>query len=75
MTQDIDTLATLKNLSSKDFKDFGIQDIAYVKTITVENQRAYSIHAADGTPLTIMDDFNSALIVARQNDLEPVTVH
>ena len=65
----------LRNLNDQDFKNLGLQEIAYVKMITVQNQKAYAIHAADGTPLTVMDDFNRALLLARQNDLEPFTVH
>lgn len=65
----------LKNLSEKDFQSFGLHHIAYVKPVTVRNNKAYGLYAADGTQLTILDDFNTALVLARQNDLEPVTLH
>ena len=76
MTQETPyTVADLRKLSPQDFKNYGVHNVAYVKPVTVQDQKAFSIHAADGTPLTVMDDFNAALIVARQNDLEPMTVH
>ena len=64
-----------RDLSDQDFLSFGLNDYAYVKKISVDNNQAFAIHAADGTPLTIMEDFDSALLMARQNNLEPVTVH
>lgn len=69
------TAHSYRELSDQDFLSFGLHEYAYVKKISVDNNEAFAIHAADGTPLTIMEDFNSALTVARQNDLEPVTVH
>lgn len=65
----------LKNLSEKDFQSFGLDQIAYVKPVVVKNNKAYALHAADGTQLTILDDFNTVLVLARQNDLEPVILH
>jgi hypothetical protein len=65
----------LKNISTRDFLNFGIQHVAYIRPVFVDNKTAYAIHAADGTPLSVMDSINSALVVVRHNDLEPVTVH
>lgn len=65
----------LKNLSRQDFLDFGVQQVAYIRMVDLSDRKAYAIHAADGTPLSVMDTFDTALIAVRQNDLEPVTVH
>lgn len=65
----------LKSLSTQDFLSFGMQDLAYVRPIQIENRVAYAIHAADGTPLSVMDDMNTAQVAIRHNDLEPATVH
>jgi hypothetical protein len=65
----------LKNISTREFLNFGIQHVAYIRPVHVENKTAYAIHAADGTPLSVMDSIDSALVVVRHNDLEPVTVH
>lgn len=66
---------TLKLLSARDFLNFGIHSVAYIRPIAVDNKRAFAIHAADGTPLSILDTMHSAINVVRHNDLEPVTVH
>ncbi|MCM2342958.1 MAG: DUF1150 domain-containing protein [Alphaproteobacteria bacterium] len=67
--------AALRDLSAQDFLAFGLAQMAYVRPIKVEGQAAWALHAADGTVLTIQ---NQALLVealARQNDLEPVSLH
>lgn len=35
----------------------------------------YSLHAADGTPLMLTDSRAEALADARENDLEPLSLH
>jgi hypothetical protein len=65
----------LKGLSSHDFLTFGMQEIAYIKPITLKGIAAFAVHAADGTPLSIMDTLNDALLAVKQNDLEAVVVH
>ncbi len=65
----------LKDLSQQDFLNFGIQQVAYIRPVVLKDRKAYAIHAADGTPLSVMDTFDTAMIAVRHNDLEPATVH
>jgi hypothetical protein len=65
----------LKNLSAQDFLNFGMQQVAYIRRVRVEDKTAYAIHAADGTPLSVMDSRDTAIVTVRYNDLEPATVH
>lgn len=65
----------LKGLSSADFLNFGIQDIAYVRFVEAEGQTGFAIHAADGTPLSVVDSEAEAYMLAKQNDLETAAVH
>ena len=64
-----------KNLSSQDFTSFGVDDIAYVKSVMVDGQRVHAIHAADGTPLTVVSDRDLAFATVRQHDMSPASVH
>jgi hypothetical protein len=64
----------LRNLSTQAFLSFGINQIAYVRSVNVSGQTAYALHAADGSALTVIDSLEGAIIAARQNDLEPVTL-
>lgn len=64
----------LRNLSSQDFLSFGVNQIAYVRPVAIDGQKAFALHAADGSPLTVIESLDDILMVARQNDLEPVTL-
>lgn len=70
-----DASKLLKNLSSQDFLTFGMHDIAYVRRVEVEGQEAFAVHAADGTPLSVLDTQDEALSVIRHNDLESTVLH
>ena len=73
--KDMNSLAFFKGLSAQDFRTFGVQQVAYIRPIIVQNKKAYAIHAADGTPLSVMDTHDMAVIAVRHNDLEAATVH
>ncbi len=65
----------LKNLSRQDFLNFGMREVAYIRPVKLRERKAFAIHAADGTPLSIMDTMDAALTAVRHNDLESSTVH
>jgi hypothetical protein len=65
----------LKNISAKEFALWGIQDIAYIRPVTIEGQKAYAVHAADGTQVAVMNTLEVAAAAVCQNDLEPLSVH
>ena len=69
-----------------DFNQDG-RRIVYVKEVDVadlpEEVRAeagglehlYAVHASDGQQIALVADRRMAFVLARQNDLDPVTVH
>ena len=67
---DFQFLEEAKKLSSQAFLDAGVHEMAYIRPVKVENKTAYAIHAADGTPLSVMDTLDHALFVVQDNDLE-----
>jgi hypothetical protein len=62
----------LKRLSPQEFLGVGMDQIAYIRPITGSR---FSIHAADGTQLSIVASYNDAVMAARAGDLFPVTLH
>ncbi len=68
-------VSALKQLSQADWADFGVNDLAYLKPVVLEGEAHYAIHAANGTPLAVMDTHATAQAAVRQNELEPVSVH
>jgi hypothetical protein len=65
----------LRAISSKEFALLGMQDLAYIKRVSGPEGVAFAIHAADGTQVALLPDFDVALVTIRQHDLEPVSVH
>lgn len=70
-----DTSSYLRSLSPHDFMALGIRQIAYVKPIKLDDTVAFVVHAADGTPLSVHEDADGALLTVRSNELHAVTLH
>ena len=64
-----------RHLTARDFALLGMQDLAYVKQVSVNDVTAYALHAADGTQIAVLPDREIAFATLRQHDLEPVSVH
>ncbi len=64
-----------KTISASDLGSFGLEDIAYVKSVTIDGQHLHAIHAADGTPLTVVAERDLAFATVRQHDMSPASVH
>ena len=62
-------------MTSRAFLALGSMHVAYIKPVTVDGSTAFAIHAADGQELAIFDEREVAFVAARQNDLEPLSVH
>jgi len=65
----------LKSVSAKEFALWGIQEFAYIRSVMVEGQAAFAIHAADGTPVAVMKTLALAQVAVRENDLEELSIH
>jgi len=62
-------------MSARDFAMWGLQDVAYIRTVEVEGTVAWAIHSADGSTIGVAPERELAFAAARQNDLEPLSVH
>jgi hypothetical protein len=62
-------------LSVQDLTMLGVHDVAYIRSVELEDGAGYMIHAADGTPMGVMRDRDVAFATIRQRGLEPVSVH
>jgi putative cofactor-binding repeat protein len=62
-------------MSARDFASWGLQDIAFIKQVTVDGTAGWGIFAADGSSIGMAPDRDVAFAAVRQHDLEPVSVH
>lgn len=65
----------IRHLTQKQLASLGVSRIAYVRRVTVNGVDAFSIHAADGTPMALAADFDVALAAVNQNEMVPALVH
>jgi len=68
-------LMDLRQISPRDFAALGLQDLAFIKRVSVNDDIAYAIHAANGTQMALIPDRDVAFATVRQHGLEPVSVH
>jgi len=68
-------LLSHKSAAANDLGSYGLETMAYIKTVIVDGQKLHAIHAADGTQLTILSERDVAFATVRQHDLEPNSVH
>jgi hypothetical protein len=69
------SIDTIRHLSPHQLALLGVEDIAFVKPVAVNDEIAYSIHAADGRQIALLADRAVAFAAIRQQGLEPVSVH
>ncbi|SFL04706.1 DUF1150 family protein [Falsiroseomonas stagni] len=66
---------TLRSLSNRDFARLGADHVAYLRPVVMNGAVAFSIHAADGTPIGAAPSAMLAAAAIRQHDMEPASVH
>ncbi len=65
----------IRSISPQALAALGVNRIAYVKEVEIEDEQGFAVHAADGTGVTVFPSRELAQLAIRQNDLEPVSVH
>lgn len=69
------TVLDIHHISAAQLASLGLEEIAFVKPVITENGPAFSIHAADGTPMAIASNASLAAAAIIQNDMVPSLVH
>jgi hypothetical protein len=67
--------SALRHLSGPAFAALGKGQLAYIKAVQVDDEQAWAVHGADGSPLAVVAEREVAFALVRQNDLEPISVH
>ena len=65
----------LRQISPQEFALLGMQDVAYIRRVVVNDEAGFAIHAADGTEVAVLPSRDLAFATVRQHDLEPLSVH
>ncbi len=62
-------------MSDQEFKDLGMDQVAYIKPYRVKDKIAWVLHAADGTAIAVQNNADAALDSAQEQDLGIATLH
>ena len=65
----------IRHLSIEQLAKLGVSQIAYVKAVHLNGAAAFAIHAADGTPMAVTEDRDTAFAAIRQHEMLPAMVH
>ncbi len=60
-----------RTMTGAELRDWGMKEVAYFRTITHEGATLVAIHAADGTPVGIVEDEDSAVDAILEQDMVP----
>lgn len=61
--------------SEVDLAQLGLDQMAYIRRATIDNQQVWSIHAATGAPIGAATTFDQAWAAVKSHDLEPLRVN
>ncbi|HTR15908.1 MAG TPA: DUF1150 family protein [Acetobacteraceae bacterium] len=75
LTESGKTLLDIRHLSTAEFQALGVSRVAYIKPATVDGVAAFSIHAADGTPMAVAGSIDVAASAILQHEMVPALVH
>lgn len=64
-----------RRISGRELRDLGMTQLAYVKAVEHDGEDAFAIHAADGTPMALVDDRASAVEAILDHEMIPASVH
>lgn len=58
-------------MTGAELRDWGMREVAYFRPITHEGTTLIAIHAADGTPVCLAEDEDSAVDAILEQDMVP----
>ncbi len=65
----------IRHLSLQQLAQLGVSHLAYVKPVLMNGEIGFAIHAADGTPMAVAAERETALAAIRQHDMQAVLLH
>ena len=65
----------IRHLSEIELARLGMSQIAYVRPVRLNGTEGFAIHAADGTPMAVTEEFAAAVAAIVRHDMIPVPVH
>jgi hypothetical protein len=67
--------ADVRHLTDTQLLSLGVSRVAYIKAVVIEGEDVFAIHAADGTPMALTEDQETAIEAILQHEMVPALVH
>lgn len=74
-TESMATATDPRHMTRAELRELGLPRLVYLRCGMVDGQPAYALHAADGTPMAVVEDIEVAIELADANDMTFVAVH
>ena len=75
MSPDFAANDALRRISAGDLAHLGLEQLAYVRRLVIDDQPMFAVFAADGSRMGVVSDHATAIAAILANDLEPASVH
>ncbi len=75
LTDARDQTITLRHITAEQLRHLGARQVVYLKAATCDGEQAFVVFGADGTPLVVVDNVDTAVEVVAQHGLDFVTLH
>ncbi len=62
-------ITDIRNLTNEQFMQLGVSHVAYIRPVDVEGERAFAIHAADGTAMALAPSADVAMAAIHQHEM------
>ncbi|ATJ92117.1 DUF1150 family protein [Acetobacter tropicalis] len=70
-----ETPVDVHQLSENQFRSLGLENVAYIRpALTEDGEEGCAIHAADGSPLAVVDDMETAWGIILHHDMIPASL-
>lgn len=65
----------IRQITPSELAMLGLQDVAYVRPVSIKGIDGFAIHAADGSELAVLPSREQASATILQNNMAPVSLH
>jgi hypothetical protein len=68
-------MVDVRSLTPLQFAQLGVKQVAYVKPVIFNGTQGFAIHAADGSPMAVAPQLDTAIGAILQHDMLAALVH
>lgn len=67
--------ADARHMTTAELRHLGVPLVVYLRAGMLNGEMAYAIHAADGTPIAVVEDVDAAVALVCEHGMAFVAVH